>query len=111
MSTKPLWVASIKAKVLENCELDNDGSEFQYVEAFLANDDSDALLNQAKTILSQMGLEFTELLKLSEYNPEDWNMNDDPFMIELLQEAAEQAKNSTELTFGPFTSSQFFSTH
>jgi hypothetical protein len=111
MSITPLWVASIKAKVLENCELDNDGSEFQYVEAFLAAEDSDALLNQAKTTLSQMGLEFTELLKLSKYNPEDWYINDDPLMVELLQEAAEQAKNSTELTFGPFTSSQFFSTH
>ena len=46
MSTKPLWVASIKAKVLENCELDNDGSEFQYVESFLATEDSNVLLHQ-----------------------------------------------------------------
>ena len=111
MSTKPLWVASIKAKVLENCELDNDGSEFQYVEGFLATNDSNELLRQVKITLSQMGLEFAELLKLGEYNSDDWNINDDPMMVELLQEAAEQATNSAELTFGPFTSSQLFSTH
>lgn len=108
MSATPLWVASIKAKVLENCELDNDGSEFQFVESFLVTADSNVLLDQTKQTLNQMGLEFNELIKLSEYNPDDWKNNDDPLMVELLQEAAEQAKTTEELAFGPFTSSRFY---
>lgn len=108
MSATPLWVASIKAKVLENCELDNDGSEFQYVESFLVTSDSNALLDQTKKTLSQMGLEFNELIKLCAYNSDDWKNNDDPLMVELLLDAAEQAKTTEELTFGPFTSSRFY---
>jgi len=108
MSATPLWVASIKAKVLENCELDNDGSELQYVESFLVTSDSNVLLDQTKKALSQIGLEFSELIKLSVYNPDDWKNNDDPLMVELLLDAAEHAKTTEELTFGPFTSSRFY---
>ena len=108
MTEKSLWVASIKAKVLDNCELDNDGSEFQYVEVFLVTADSGTLLEQVKTTLTQMGLEFSHLNSLEIYNPQALKPSDDPLMDELLQETVEQAKATEELTFGPFTSSRFY---
>lgn len=110
MSSKPLWVATIESKVLENCELDNDGSEFQYVDAFLVTDYPDDLLTQAKTTLKQMGLEFTALLKLDTFKANEARFSrEGPIFFELIQEAAENAKNCEQLTFGPFTSSRFYS--
>ena len=107
MSTKQLWVLSLKAKVLENCELDNDGSEFQYVESFLVTDDSNEILEKTEKTLVQMGLELDETIKLFVYSADDWLVHDDPLANKFLLEAAEQAVATEELIFGPFTSSKF----
>ncbi|PUA29008.1 MAG: hypothetical protein B0W54_11505 [Cellvibrio sp. 79] len=107
MSAKQLWVLSLKAKVLENCELDNDGSEFQYVESFLLTDDSNELLTQTNITLGQMGLELDNKIKLVVYKSKEWSGGNDPIGSELLQEAAERAIATEELTFGPFTSCNF----
>lgn len=106
MSAKQLWVLSLKARVLENCELDNDGSEFQYVESFLVTDDSNETLKQTKKALAQIGLELDETIKSVVYSADDWLVHDDPLANKLLLEAAEQAVATEELIFGPFTSSK-----
>lgn len=107
MSAKQLWILSLKAKAHENCELDNDGSEFQYVESFLVTDDSNEIIEQTKKTLAQMGLELDGIIQLIVYKPEDWGNSGDPMWVELLHTAAEQAIATEELTFGSFTSSKF----
>lgn len=107
MSYKTLLTVSIKAKVLPHCELDNDGSEYQYVDAFLDNRDSDKLIEQSKLHLSEIGLELSEIIKIGPFDPDSIN-NDDPLMVELLIEAADKAKETGNFIFGPFTSSKIY---
>ena len=57
MTEKSLWVASIKAKVLDNCELDNDGSEFQYVEACFVTPETGPYHQNRKTTHPPKGVE------------------------------------------------------
>ena len=108
MPYKTLLTVSIKAKVLPNCELDNDGSEYQYVDAFLDDQDSGKLLEQCKLHLSEIGLELSEVIKIGPFDPDTID-NDDPLMMELLIEAADKAIETGNFIFGPFTSSKIYS--
>lgn len=104
-----LWITSIKARVLENCELDSDGSEFQYVECLLLAQDNQQIIDEIKKALPALRLELVEIIKSGIYQPEEWQHHDDPLFAELIQDAANQAKADHQLTFGPFTSSNYLS--
>lgn len=107
MSDRELWIASIKAKVLENCELNSDGSEFQFVECLFLASNAQQIIDEINKNLPIMRLELVEVIKCCVYQPGDWHDEHDPLVAELIQEAADEVQAHGKLQFGPFTSSNY----
>lgn len=104
---KAMWIASVKARVLENSDLNNDSSEFQYVEClYLATGEAE-FVEEIKKAIAELRLEVVEIINCAPYHQGEWS-NDDPLMAELIDEAAQKAQAEGRLTFGPFTSSNFY---
>jgi len=64
---KAIWIASVKALVLENSELNNDGSEFQYVERLYPAVGEAEFVEGIKKSIAELRLEVVEIVKCVPY--------------------------------------------
>lgn len=71
MNDKELWIASIEAKVLKNFELNDDGSEYQFVECLFMAGCIEEIIAEIKQVLPTIGLNLTDVSKCRVHNPTD----------------------------------------
>ena len=110
MSEKNLWLTITKSRPLPGCEIDMDGCEFYFLDAFVPLDKSlgaDSILNAISTVKSTLledKLELAEVILCVKFSPEEWidqTESDEP-----LHELAAKALESDDVVFGSFRSEE-----
>ena len=103
MDDKELWIVTAKLKALEGCSVDFDGSEFYFVECLLpASNESEATAPIEHAMCDER-FELISIEHCSQYVASDW---ENEVQYGDIQEAANKAKESNELEFALFISSQ-----
>ena len=107
---KSLWLAVTKSRPLPSCEIDIDGCEFYFVDAFVAlneNFGADSIplaIGKVKSALLEDKLELAEVIQCVKFLPEEWI--DQTEADEPLHELAARALESDDVVFGVFRSEE-----
>lgn len=110
MSEKSLWLTITKSRPLPGCEIDMDGCEFYFVDAFVPLDErlgADSIPNaisKVKSTLLENKLELAEVIQCVKFLPEEWI--DQTESDESLHNLATKARESEKLVIGTFRSEE-----
>ena len=110
MKERNLWLTITKSRPLPGCEIDMDGCEFYFVDAFspldknLGAESIPNAINKVKSALLEDKLELAEVIQCVKFSPEEWidqTESDEP-----LHELAAKALESDDVVFGSFRSEE-----
>ncbi len=110
MNEKYLWLIITKSRPLPGCEIDMDGCEFYWVDAFVPLDKNlgaesiPSAINKVKNTLLADKLELTEVMQCVKFLPEEWI--DQTEAEKSLHDLATEALESDELVIGTFRSEE-----
>lgn len=110
MNEKYLWLTITKSRPLPGCEIDMDGCEFYFVDAFIPIDKSlgaDSIPNaisKVKSTLLEDKLELAEVIQCMKFLHEEWV--DQTEADESLHHLATRAFESDDMVFGTFRSEE-----
>lgn len=110
MNEKYLWLIITKSRPLPGCEIDMDGCEFYFVDAFVSLDESlgaDSIpnaINKVKSTLLAEKLELAEVIQCVKFLPEEWI--DQTETDESLHDLATKALESDDVVLGTFRSEE-----
>lgn len=110
MSENNIWLTVTKSRALPGCEIDMDGCEFYFVDAFVSLDKSvgaDSMPNaicKVKSTLLEDKLELAEVIQCVKFLPEEWI--DQTEADESLHDLAIKALESDDVVFGTFRSEE-----
>lgn len=110
MAQKDIWLTITKSRPLPGCEIDMDGCEFYFVDAFVTLDKNlgaDSIpnaINKVKSTLLADKLELAEVIQCVKFLPEEWI--DQTETDESLHDLATKALESNDVVLGTFRSEE-----
>lgn len=110
MNQTNLWLAITKSRPLPGCEIDMDGCEFYFVDAFVPLDKSlgadsiPSAISKVKSTLLADKLELAEVIQCVKFLPEEWI--DQTETDESLHDLATKALESNDVVLGTFRSEE-----
>lgn len=110
MAQKDIWLTITKSRPLPGCEIDMDGCEFYFVDAFVTLDKNlgaDSIPNaisKVKSALLEDKLELAEVIQCVKFLPEEWI--DQTETDESLHDLATKALESNDVVLGTFRSEE-----
>ena len=110
MSEKNLWLTITKSRPLQGCEIDMDGCEFYFVDAFvpldknLGADSIPNAISKVKSTLLMDKLELAGVIQCLKFLPEEWI--DQTETDESLHDLATKALQSNDVVLGTFRSEE-----
>jgi len=110
MNEKYLWLIITKNQPLSNCEIDIDGCEYYFVNAFiplnksLGVDSIPNAISKVKNALLEDKLELAEVIQCVKFQPEEWV--DQTEAGESLHELATKALELDDVVFSSFRSEE-----
>lgn len=110
MKERNLWLTITKSRPLPGCDIDMDGCEFYFVDAFVAlgkslgADSIPNAISKVKSTLLEDKLELAEVIQCVKFSPEEWI--DQTETDESLHDLATKALESDDVVFGSFRSEE-----
>lgn len=110
MAQKDLWLTITKSRPLPGCEIDMDGCEFYWVDAFVPLDKNlgaesiPSAISKVKSTLLADKLELAEVMQCVKFLPEEWI--DQTESDESLHDLAIKALESDDVVLGTFRSEE-----
>lgn len=110
MQEKNLWITITKSRPLPACEIDMDGCEFYFADAFVPFEASAGVesitqvINQVKAALLDDKLDLDEVILCAKFLPEEWL--DQTEAEEPLQNLALKALEAGAVVFSGFRSEE-----
>lgn len=110
MAQKDIWLTITKSRPLPGCEIDMDGCEFYFVDAFvpldknLGADSIPNAISKVKSALLEDKLELAEVIQCVKFLPEEWI--DQTETDESLHDLATKALESNDVVLGTFRSEE-----
>jgi hypothetical protein len=111
MTLKQTWIVVTKSKPLEGCEIDFDGCDFYFADAYVAlpkeMKSTQAIitaLNKIEKVLEQDRLELTEIKLCAHFLPEEWIDQTDS--IETMHALAASALETDDVVLSGFRSEE-----
>lgn len=102
MTSNDLWIVSIKLRHLAGSTLDEDGSEFYFVECLVPASSDAQAIQTTEQLLQEKKLSLAEVLKCEVYDPDLWQSVQH---FSDIDDAAEYAKLNNEPKSAQFISS------
>lgn len=102
MARNDLWILSIKLQPMDGSTLDENGSEFYFVESLIPASCSSEATEVLERLLQEKKLELIEINRCEIYRSDDWH-NVEQF--EHIERAAQYANLHNEPRFALFISS------
>ncbi|WP_444882835.1 hypothetical protein [Microbulbifer sp. PSTR4-B] len=106
MDNKDIWIVSTKSRRMDGCQLDDDGSDFYFVECLIPSNSFEEANGSIEQLLRDKQLELCEVLRCEIYNAESWV---DTEHFSQIESAAEAARQKGEPKFALFISSESMS--
>ncbi|OZG74654.1 hypothetical protein BTA51_06615 [Hahella sp. CCB-MM4] len=101
------WVVITKSTILDGCPIHFDDSEFMYGYSVVFAGDSEMAIGLVRaSLLKEVKLELQEIIECKLYQAKDWQ--DNSKISRRVNEAYEEASQTGELVYGPFTPSLDF---
>ncbi|WP_444920116.1 hypothetical protein ACJJID_14705 [Microbulbifer sp. CnH-101-G] len=106
MDNKDIWIVSTKSRRMDGCQLDDDGSDFYFVECLIPSSSFEEASGSIEHLLRDKQLELCEVLRCEIYDAESWV---DTEQFSQIESAAETARRKGEPKFALFISSEAMS--
>lgn len=110
MSQADVWIVFTKCEPLEGCDVDFDGCDYYFAEAYVPVASKgdlihlDAVISRAQAALAESQFELNEVSKCLRYMPEEWQADTPPNME--VNKYAREAAESGNVQFGGFRSEE-----
>ncbi|WKT61215.1 hypothetical protein Q2E61_03215 [Microbulbifer thermotolerans] len=110
MKSEALWLVVTKSRPLPGCEIDMDGCEFYFADAFVSIDRNRGVdsipsaIDKVKIALLEDRLELAEVIQCVKFLPEDWV--DQTESDESLHDLAIRASEIDDVVFSSFRSEE-----
>lgn len=111
MTTKQTWIVVTKSRPLEGCDIDIDGCEFYFVDAYISLPEEicsskaiTTILDKVEKTLNADRLELTEVKICARFFPDEWVDQTDS--IDTMHSLANKSLETEEVVFSGFRSEE-----
>ncbi len=111
MTTKQTWITVTKSRPLEGCDIDIDGCDFYFADAYIALSEEECgskailtILDNVEKALQSDRLELVEVKMCARFFPEEWVDQTDS--IDTMHSLANRALEAEDVVFSSFRSEE-----